>query len=420
MQPKHPVGVPRLIDETRLGGVTLKNKHLTLIGGVAGITLFTIVGCGSQSNVASSNKITAGSTINNNTPSNTTKLSTTNTVSHTASSSQSQVPAFSSIHMVNVKTGWATGHNSVWRTKDGGSSWEQVTPKGLHTASNLEMVIYGIGDKDAWVAAYGSSSTSLSLWMYHTSNGGESWVKQSVHDVGKPMSLHFRDQNHGWIALMQGAAMMHERESLYQTNDGGETWHKITVTNDVKGGTLPFEGDKTGVSFIDSRKAWATGFTPANGHIYLYKTTNDGKDWVSQTLSVPSVVKGQQFTSHPPMFFGQQDGILTVTSDAGLIVYRTMNAGKSWIPGNVVRNNVQNPVFQAWSFPTMNDGFVTDGDKVFTTTDSGQAWTSFTPNISLKNVSTIQFVSSTNGWAVMSMGELYRTTDGGHTWVRMK
>ena len=150
----------------------MKSEHLLLIGGVAGITLFTIVGCGSQSNVASSNKTTAGSTINNHTLSNTTKISTTNEVSQTSSSSQSQVPAFSSVHMVNVQNGWATGQNSVWHTKDGGVSWEKVTPKGLHTGSNLEMVIYGIGDKDAWVAAYGSSSTSLSLWMYHTSNGG--------------------------------------------------------------------------------------------------------------------------------------------------------------------------------------------------------------------------------------------------------
>ena len=210
-----------------------------------------------------------------------------------------------------------------------------------------------------------------------------------------------------------------ERETIYQTHDGGAAWNKIAVTNDVKGGTLPFGGDKTGVSFVDTKHGWATGFTPANGHIYLYQTTDDGKEWVSQTLSVPSSVKGAQFTSYPPLFFGHQDGILPVSSGAELVGYRTTNGGKTWVPGKVVRSTVQNQAIQAWSFPTMNNGFATDGDKMFTTTDSGQEWTSFTPNISLKNVSTMQFVSSTNGWAVMSTGALYRTIDAGHTWNKM-
>ena len=61
----------RLKCEIYWGGFTLKSKRLSLIGGVAGITLFAIVGCGSQPNVALSNKTTAGSTVNNNTPSNT-------------------------------------------------------------------------------------------------------------------------------------------------------------------------------------------------------------------------------------------------------------------------------------------------------------------------------------------------------------
>ncbi|QSO48445.1 WD40/YVTN/BNR-like repeat-containing protein [Alicyclobacillus mengziensis] len=396
----------------------MKNKRLLLIGGVAGITLFTIVGCGSQPNVAPQNKTTAESSMNN-TPSNTAKGNATNTVTQPSSSTQSQMPALTSINMVNSKTGWATGHNSVWFTKDGGVSWTQVTPKGLRASSNLQMKVYGIGDKNAWVATSDTSSISNPLSIYYTSNGGQTWVKQGIHDAGDPMSLHFRDQNHGWIALMQGAAMGSERETIYQTNDGGATWNKIAVTNDVKGGTLPFCGDKTGVSFIDNKHGWATGFTPANGHVYLYKTTDDGKDWVSQTLSVPSSVKGAQFTSYPPLFFGHQDGILPVSSGAELVAYRTTDGGKRWVPGKVVRSTVQNPAIQAWSFPTMNNGFATDGDKMFTTTDSGQTWTSFTSNIPLKNVTTMQFVSSTDGWAVISTGALYRTTDGGHTWSKM-
>ena len=38
--------------------------------------------------------------------------------------------------------------------------------------------------------------------------------------------------------------------------------------------------------------------------------------FIQQTLSVPSSVKRQQFTSYPPTFIGQRDGILPVSSSA--------------------------------------------------------------------------------------------------------
>lgn len=81
--------------------------------------------------------------------------------------------------------------------------------------------------------------------------------------------------------------------------------------------------------------------------------------------------------------------------------------------------NVRYDFFQ-WSLVSLNNWFVTDGQKLFVTDDGGQKWNSISPNISFKNLSEIDFVSPQDGWAVKNSGALYHTVDGGRVWVKMK
>ncbi|MFD1676291.1 VPS10 domain-containing protein [Alicyclobacillus fodiniaquatilis] len=333
--------------------------------------------------------------------------------------SGSGVQALNTLYMVNSNTGWATGLTSVWLTRDGGVDWNNVSPQGFSHLKNLQMKVYGLDAKDVWLAVNDSASISKPIAIYHTTNGGKSWVKQKFTGTGEPISFHFQDANYGWIALMQGAAAGSEKETIYQTSDGGNSWNKVsTTTNETRGG-LPFGGDKTGVSFINNNNhGWATGFTPVNGLVYLYQTTDDGKTWNLQHVTVPSQFTSAEFMSYPPIFFSQQDGILPVSDGSTLLIYRTTDGGKTWISGKEVQSIAKNQAIQAWSFPTMNDALATDGNKMFVTTDGGQAWSSFTPNISLRNVSVLTFTSSTQGWALMTSGALYHTNNGGHTWIK--
>lgn len=109
---------------------------------------------------------------------------------------------------------------------------------------------------------------------------------------------------------------------------------------------------------------------------------------------------------------------MVVSDGSTLVVYRTTDGGQTWTYGTTVNRTVENEAIQAWSFPTFDDGFATDGHKVFETTDGGRTWSSFTPNISLQYAVQLQFTSSKDGWALMNSGVLYRTADGGHTWAR--
>ncbi|QRF22562.1 hypothetical protein FY534_01840 [Alicyclobacillus sp. TC] len=400
----------------------MKYKPFWLLSGIAGFIYCTLIGCGTENHTTSVKNMHTHSSVSHPNASHATKSKTDSFPTTTPSKSVQtpQVPHFTSINMVNDQIGWATGRNTVWYTKDGGLSWKAVTPPGFQSAPFLQMSMNAIGNQMAWIAASNGKSIASPLSIYYTANAGQSWVKQKIQATGYPMSLHFLDPDQGWIALFHGAAAGSEGETIYHTYNGGMTWHTIAQTNQVKGGNLPFVGDKTGVSFVNAKVGWVTGFTALSGHIYFYRTTDGGYHWSLQILHVPNTFQNEQFTSFPPIFFGQQKGILPVSYGMGLLVYRTNDGGNTWTSEQAVQSTVPNQTIQAWSFPNMKDGFVIDGKQILTTSDGGQTWNSFTPNMTLKNVMDMQFVSSTHGWIVMNTGTLFYTTDGGHFWNQVK
>ncbi|QSO48637.1 WD40/YVTN/BNR-like repeat-containing protein [Alicyclobacillus mengziensis] len=389
-------------------------KNVVLLSSVVATTIFLLAGCASPSSKPQPSP----------TGSRTTHVRDSNTPKNPATQgvqiSQQNATGFSSIHMVSPTTGWATGNGAVWHTTDGAITWENVTPREIRPSSKLQTYSYSFSKNHFWLAV--TTDTQTAVQIYRTSDGGQTWNMTQIHDVGYPMHLSFTDVNHGWLSLMQGAAAGSERESIYQTNNAGETWNKISYTNEIPGGTLPFEGDKTGANFVNTQHGWATGFSPVSGQVYLFQTRNDGHTWKSQNVPVPLSLHGSQFTSHPPIFFNQTDGILTVQVNAipaGFLVYQTTNGGKSWEPSTLLMGTTRNAVSSTWDFVAPNVGFVTDGAKLFMTDNGGQAWIILQPNISLKGVNELDFITQTDGWALTTSGFLYHTTDGGYTWTKV-
>lgn len=400
----------RLISNGGEWGIFLNSKNALLVSVITTIMFSPSIGCGTNpSKVA-------------NTTNTSTKVTSHEVGNVTDATGQIQPsiapPKLISINMVNQSTGWAAGLNSVWHTVDGGIHWQNVTPKLNSSSNNFTINIFGLGTEKAWVGVSDVLTDSVSV--YYTQDGGKSWVNQIIHDTGSPVSLHFLDENHGWISLGQGAAAGSQMETVYQTNNGGNAWNKVSTTNNVKGGTLPFGGDKIGVTFVDRRHGFATGFSPVNGHVYLFETTDDGQTWTAEHLTVPSALKEDTFLSYPPEFFGSEDGILPVIANDGtLLVYGTTNGGHTWTPTSTVAGEMPNGLDQDWTFTSAKDGFVISKRGLFSTDDGGKTWVAVTTNNPLNSVIQLDFTSQQDGWALASSGSLYRTVDGGHTWRKI-
>src|SRR5581483_9354234 len=116
-------------------------------------------------------------------------------------------------------------------------------------------------------------------------------------------------QQNGWLLLDKGSATSHEAIDIFRTTDGGTTWLKVSSTDQNTGnqsGTLPFAGDKSGISFISTTTGWVTGTLPVDNRAWLYVTHDGGSTWQPQNLPLPAN-SNVQVATMPPIFFSSKD-----------------------------------------------------------------------------------------------------------------
>jgi photosystem II stability/assembly factor-like uncharacterized protein len=215
---------------------------------------------------------------------------------------------------------------------------------------------------------------------------------QTIHK--DKVDVVFIDSKHGWKMVPGQGAMNSEPVDIYQTTDGGKSWIKTAVANqknvsasestNLPAGTLPYEGIKNGLSFVNSSTGWITGYAPRVGYQWIFVTNDGGRTWVHQELPVPKDViqyTSMSFDLTPPTFFTAKDGILiekiadapqSITHPTYVFLY-TQDGGRNWAeqPSSNISLNFPNsdPDRSGQSFS------ITVNDATWYTSDSGYTWT---------------------------------------------
>jgi photosystem II stability/assembly factor-like uncharacterized protein len=164
-----------------------------------------------------------------------------------------------SLRFSSKKKGWAVGSVSkrdrvvdsvLVYTDDGGETWRRQ-----RAPSRLELIhIDFVSDKRGWIVGDGGT-------ILFTRDGGQSWTKQNAGVNTTLYHVDFRDDRNGWV--------VGERGMLLRTADGGETW--TLVPTDVKVTLLS-------VQFLNDDEGWAIG----RGGTIL-RSSDQGRTWIQQT-----------------------------------------------------------------------------------------------------------------------------------------
>lgn len=214
-----------------------------------------------------------------------------------------------------------------------------------------------------------------------------------------------------------------EVADLYRTTDGGASWNEIATTGmGSNPGAIPFDGSTKGVSFLNASTGWMTSFSNRTNFFWLYMTHDGGITWQQQALLPPPNADQGQYDLRPPVFFNAQDGIMpaqvgpTASGASAADVYVTHDGGLTWQPTALVQANDR-----LISFSDANHGWATDGASLFSTSDGGQHWTRLPASTAFHDVTSLNVVSPTTGWAISQPASgaliLLKTTDGGQTWT---
>jgi photosystem II stability/assembly factor-like uncharacterized protein len=304
--------------------------------------------------------------------------------------------------------GWITDERgNVYRTADGGRSWDNVTTGGepavRASPQPVPIPLAFVSPTEGWLC---SGPT-----MEYTTDAGASW--KNVNVPSHPPSLQ-RSQPPVCAAIPGGEAWM-LTASVYP---GREQLIHVTGARHVE--TIAFpqlanEYQVRALVFADSKRGWAISNSP-QGHQILLATTDGGQTW--------NVALGQ---GTRPLRFSSPSNGWGATYPPGAEVAHTTDGGRTWtyisVPAPGSATNVEVSPIAARGDVVVAVVWRPDGEipqLLFDVSrDNGRSWTLRpVPGGDRYPVTTPTAfgVTDSDHWQLAFGSRLETTADGGRTW----
>jgi photosystem II stability/assembly factor-like uncharacterized protein len=259
----------------------------------------------------------------------------------------------------NARIGWAVG--GVGTTNATALQFDSSRPDKKWSLSRAASApasgYYGLSffsPTNIWMAGWGGL-------IMHSSDGGITWNQQNSNTTTQLRRIFFSDEKNGWIAG-QG--------QIFRTTTGGNSWLKARI-----------DGDLFGIHFVSASTGWTVGLEQV-----IEKTDDGGVSWTRQSTFE---WKGTPSPANAPVDFYD---VTFVDANTGWAVgwpeaiFKTTDGGATWVEQRLNRTHLKPPAC---------DTCKKDG-------------------VYLRKV---QFLNSQHGWAVGRFGYIFKTDDGGATWI---
>lgn len=245
----------------------------------------------------------------------------------------------------------ATG-GGVWKTVDGGRSWENISDGyfggsigSISVAPSDHNVIYvGGGEK----TVRGNVSSGHGLWK--TVDGGKTWESIGLKDSRHVSRLRVDPNDHNivYAAVMGNLYKGNTTRGVYKSIDGGKTWNKTLYINDEVGVVdLVIDPNNPRVLFASSWRIKRTPFSLESGGqgSGLFKSTDMGETWKEITGN-KGLPKGTWGISGVAVSHHDSDRIYVLIENDKGGVYRSDDGGTTWMKTNDKRSLRQ----RAWYY----------------------------------------------------------------------
>jgi uncharacterized repeat protein (TIGR02543 family) len=277
----------------------------------------------------------------------------------------------------------------VYKSEDGGSSWQNITDYLQTPFDKSDMRIFLVRSASEFYTAGHSG-------IFRSTDAGQNWrqIGSSISGLVTALTLHPTDGD----ILYAGT----ENGGIFKLADKGLSWTSISSgfpSNEVR--TIAVDPANTSIVYAG---------TKSNG---IYRSINGGA-WESAngTGNLRRVEDIAFAPTNPPTIYiagndtNLGDGIFK-TTDAGSTWTKQLNVGVSWRPGYYIAIGPSNTIY------------VVSSSFVYKSTDGGSTWTNYAVTESTINCLAID----PNNPATLYVGTeghgVFKSTNGGQTWTEI-
>ena len=248
---------------------------------------------------------------------------------------------------------FGTVGGGVWRTKDAGQSWENLTDNyfggtigAVAVAPSDPNVIY-VGEGEQTLR----NNVSSGWGVWRSTDAGTTWkhigLKDSRH-ISR-IRIHPKNADVVYVAAMGNLWKPNEMRGIFKSTDGGTTWKKILYINSsTMAGDLVMDPNNPRILYAAMWSMKRNGYRMDSGgpDSKLYKSTDGGETWenLSDKPGMPKGINGIIGVTVSPVNSNRIWSIIENTEAPG--IYRSDDAGSTWTRVNQDRALLQ----RAWYY----------------------------------------------------------------------
>jgi photosystem II stability/assembly factor-like uncharacterized protein len=245
----------------------------------------------------------------------------------------------------------ATG-GGVWKTENGGASWENVSDGyfggsvGAVAVSEWDpnVVYVGLGEK----TVRGNVSPGDGLWK--SMDAGDSWTKLGLEDTQHiaRVRIHPRDPDLVYVAAMGHLFGPNDERGVFRSRDGGATFERVLFVNEDAGAVdLVMDPTNPRILYASFWRVRRTPYSLESGGegSGLWKSVDGGDSWslLSENEGFPEAPLGIIGVAVSPT---DNDNIYAMVEAEQGGVLRSRDGGETWVRVNEDRNLRQ----RAWYY----------------------------------------------------------------------